>query len=495
MTGPTGPAGSPGAQGPTGPTGPEGAAGAPATINGVNALTLEAAGGLTGQQDGGTYTIGLPTGGTNGQVLKKTAGGAEWGDAPSGLPDGGTPGQMLWQGESGPEWGDRPVLSVHLTYSGGYHSDKTQSEIAQAAEDGYAVFAQISGAAYSGYVLPYVGEIGGSSVFFTLYGGKKLTFSIQGSTVSPSITNFTAEDVEFLNASSGLSSTNVQDAIDELASKGNGALYVHLENEYYNGQSSNSANKTPEEVYQAYQDGLAVFLVVPSPSEGMSDVVPLSFVETYDGAIHVEFTKTVMFGDTTNSNGGLYQATFLLSNEEPPGHVTVTEHYLTADRIGINSIDGLEAYSVQGALEEINAKIPEQSASSGPKIATVTISGTGWQGGEPPASPSLISPGSPVEKGDPAYQVVTVEGVIADSSAQVIDVVPATREDMDKWNTYGVWCTDQWDGRLVFTCESCPVSAVPTPEPTPGDTPGTPDSPDSESYDIQVNIRMWEVGT
>ena len=140
-------------------------------------------------------------------------------DAPSGLPDGGTPGQMLYQGEGGAEWGDQPVLYVHLTYSGGYHSDKTQSEIAQAAADGYAVFAQISGAAYNGYVLPYVGEIGGSSVFFTLYGGKKLTFSIQGSTVSPSITNFTAEDVMFLNASSGLSSTNVQDAIEEVNAK------------------------------------------------------------------------------------------------------------------------------------------------------------------------------------------------------------------------------------------------------------------------------------
>lgn len=419
-------------------------------------------------------------------------------DAPSGLPDGGTPGQMLWQGESGPEWGDQPVLYVNITTTPSETSaDKSYAQIVAAKEAGYAVFAL-----YTTAIIPLVSIQSNQVVFsvrtYSNERGASLQIAISKNNivaVSMGLETTNAKDVEFSPASSGLSSTNVQDAIDELASKGNGALYVHLENEYYNGQSSNSANKTPEEVYQAYQDGLAVFLVVPSPNEGMSDVVPLSFVETYDGAIHVEFTKTVMFGDTTNSNGGLYQATFLLSNEEPPGHVTVTEHYLTADRIGVSSIEGIDAGNVQGALEEINAKIPEQSASSGPKIATVTISGTGWQGGEPPASPSLISPVSPVEKGDPAYQVVTVEGVIADSSAQVIDVVPATREDMDKWNTYGVWCTDQWDGRLVFTCESCPVSAVPTPEPTPGDTPGTPDSPDSESYDIQVNIRMWEVGT
>ena len=48
----------------------------------MNALTLEATSGLTGQQSGTTYTIGLPGGGTNGQVLTKTADGSEWADNP-----------------------------------------------------------------------------------------------------------------------------------------------------------------------------------------------------------------------------------------------------------------------------------------------------------------------------------------------------------------------------------------------------------------------------
>lgn len=75
-TGAQGPAGQDGAQGPKGDTGP---AGQNATINGVNALTLEAANGLSGQQSGDTYTIKLPDGGNVGDVLKKTANGAEWG--------------------------------------------------------------------------------------------------------------------------------------------------------------------------------------------------------------------------------------------------------------------------------------------------------------------------------------------------------------------------------------------------------------------------------
>lgn len=54
IKGPKGDQGDPGDTGPQGETGPAGAA---ATINGVNALTLEATGGLTGSQSGSTYTI------------------------------------------------------------------------------------------------------------------------------------------------------------------------------------------------------------------------------------------------------------------------------------------------------------------------------------------------------------------------------------------------------------------------------------------------------
>lgn len=58
--GPKGDTGAPGAKGDTGEQGPAGADGAPgaaATINGVNALTLNATGGLSGSQSGSTYTL------------------------------------------------------------------------------------------------------------------------------------------------------------------------------------------------------------------------------------------------------------------------------------------------------------------------------------------------------------------------------------------------------------------------------------------------------
>ena len=106
--------GTPGADGQTGAKGDPGEAGEDATINGVNALTLTASGGLTGQQSGSTYTIDgggkldAPSGGTAGQVLQKTETGAEWADAPSGLPDGGTDGQILTRTTEGAAWEDAP---------------------------------------------------------------------------------------------------------------------------------------------------------------------------------------------------------------------------------------------------------------------------------------------------------------------------------------------------------------------------------------------------
>ena len=64
-TGPQGPKGDPGSQGAQGPTGPQGEQGSPgknATINGVNALTIETGDGLEGQMTDGTFTLKMAGG-------------------------------------------------------------------------------------------------------------------------------------------------------------------------------------------------------------------------------------------------------------------------------------------------------------------------------------------------------------------------------------------------------------------------------------------------
>lgn len=72
-------------------------------------------GGTTGQvltkteagQEWKNAPDGLPSGGEEGQVLTKTASGAQWDDVPSDLPTGGTQGQVLTKGDGETvEWSD-----------------------------------------------------------------------------------------------------------------------------------------------------------------------------------------------------------------------------------------------------------------------------------------------------------------------------------------------------------------------------------------------------
>ena len=53
--------------------------------------------------------VGLPSGGSAGQVLTKTSSGAAWDDAPTGLPSGGSAGQVLTKTSSGAAWNSAPT--------------------------------------------------------------------------------------------------------------------------------------------------------------------------------------------------------------------------------------------------------------------------------------------------------------------------------------------------------------------------------------------------
>lgn len=86
--------------------------------------------------------------------------------------------------------------------------------------------------------------------------------------------------------------------------------------------------------------------------------------------------------------------------------------------------------------------------SKGPKTATVTLTTDGWRKEE---------------------QTVTVNGILADSSAQIVDVCPANKPSADRWAAAGVWCTSQAANSLIFSCDSVPTE------------------------DINVNIRMQGV--
>jgi len=104
--------------------------------------------------------------------------------------------------------------------------------------------------------------------------------------------------------------------------------------------------------------------------------------------------------------------------------------------------------SVADPIDDFDAANKAYVDSKGPKTATVTLTAAGWRKGE---------------------QTVTVTGILADSSAQIVDVCPANKPSADRWAAAGVWCTSQAANSLTFSCDSVPTE------------------------DINVNIRMQGV--
>lgn len=233
--GPAGQDGAPGAQGEQGPQGPAGADGQDATINGVNALTLQTANGISSNQSGGTLTIKLPDGGDVGDVLKRTATSAEWSASPSGLPTGGTPGQMLYQGESGAKWDDKPVIYITITGSNddGFTADKTAKEILNLVNNGFFVVAKCmengeSSTFYAPLVNVFTVGTSGEETYISLLfcanaEGSVLTasytYSAEFEIVYFSVDTLPASAVSFTPGATGLTATNVQDAIEEVNEK------------------------------------------------------------------------------------------------------------------------------------------------------------------------------------------------------------------------------------------------------------------------------------
>lgn len=242
-----GPAGAPGEQGPAGPAGPtgpqgpkgdpgeagvDGAQGKDATINGVNALTLAASGGLAGSQSGSTYTI---DGSGKQDKLKGTAGQVVGFDsegnaipqaAPSGLPDGGTVGQLLEKTEDGAEWADKPVMYVNITPPAGDSpfgtADHTIAEITQAVLNGVTVLSKIS-AGTDTKVIPLstvTDSVASFSSTSVDYGGSVIANIVpqeQSEVVIIAEDQFRASQILYDKGTSGLDSDDVQGAIKELA--------------------------------------------------------------------------------------------------------------------------------------------------------------------------------------------------------------------------------------------------------------------------------------
>lgn len=106
---------------------------------------------------------------------------------------------------------------------------------------------------------------------------------------------------------------------------------------------------------------------------------------------------------------------------------------------GINGSQSGSTYTIDGS-----GKVNK------PTHLTVTLPASGWSGNS---------------------QTITATGVITDTSAQDIDISCADKDSADAWVAGSVWCSNPTTAnQLTFTCTTTPTA------------------------DINLNIRLWEVG-
>lgn len=186
---------------------------------------------------------------------------------------------------------------------------------------------------------------------------------------------------------------------------------------------------------QAWQD---------APETGMSqDDADARYLKLSGGTMtgHVDFANGKGAAFFPNGSSNVNEAVLLVAYKPENGIAC----------LGIEGKYGLaqaRVKSVADPIDDFDAANKAYVDSKGPKTATVTLTTAGWRKGE---------------------QTVTVTGILADSSAQIVDVCPANKPSADRWAAAGVWCTSQAANSLTFSCDSVPTE------------------------DINVNIRMQGV--
>lgn len=188
------------------------------------------------------------------------------------------------------------------------------------------------------------------------------------------------------------------------------------------------ADKTGKEIYEAYQAGNAVIAYLDYAGQGIFILVPLNSASKEEGVeiYYISFCIFISSGvvniDMTDSVDGAY--------------IQMSQVALTSDATHISftpGTTGLTADNVQDAIEEVNEKIPAK-----PIYRTVTLPASGWSSNT---------------------QTVTVTGVLADETAQLIQPMPAIASQ-NAYISAGVICSGQATNSLTFTCSTVPTDDI-----------------------------------
>ena len=401
-------------------------------------------------------------------------------------PEGGTEGQMLYKSADGVEWGDKPVMVVNVTSTGDkqHTADKTYSEILEAYQSGYMIYASY---AFNGNLLivPCTGLIEETVfTFFLIQGEATIQIAISSSYVMAQVASLRANHIAFYSTSS-ITSDNVQDAIEEVQS--------HIPTDYIptsqKGAASgvaelDSTGRVPSSQLPSYVDDVLEYATVSSfPQTGEDGKIYVAEDTNrqyrWSGTQYVEISPSLALGETSSTayrgdrgaiaythsqtTGNPHNTTAAEVGAVPTsrtvnGHALSDNISLTADDVGARSTNWTPTAADVGAVptnrtvngKALSANITLNASDVGaateadvdgakPMLRTATLTTSGWSSNS---------------------QTVTVNGVVANSSAQLIYVSPANKDSATAWGGAGVFCSAQGANSLTFVCDSVPSANI-----------------------------------
>lgn len=398
---------------------------------------------VTGMADGTNPTDGAtvgqlsgkldsPDGGTAGQVLTKTADGSAWENAPSGLPDGGTEGQMLYKSADGAAWGDKPVMYVNVTMSDGTTgtADKTPGEIFNAFNAGYVVYARLENTA----ALPFVSGNDSISTFimtarsFSTSGTVALTVNASGNV------KITETPLATLGVDGKVPASQLPD-MDYIPTSQKGAASGVAE--------LDSTGRVPSSQLPSYVDDVMEYNTLSSfPPTGEDGKIYIAedtnLQYRWSGTQYVEISPSLALGETSST---AYRGDRGKTAYDHSQITTGNPHGTTAADVGAvpttRTING-HALSDNVSLTagDVGAATPADVNAAKPALRTSTLTPSGWSSNT---------------------QTVTVSGVSASETAQLITPTPAIASQSAYYEA-GIMCTGQAANSLTFTCQTAPTS-------------------------------------
>lgn len=396
-----------------------------------------------------------PSGGTAGQVLTKTADGSAWEDAPSGLPDGGSEGQMLYKAADGAAWGDKPVMIVNATDAedASLTTDKTLDEIKEAYLNDVNIFIK-----YTDVLLPLVlaENVEGENPSFKF-------FNYSTNTISGDLYALIEAEIEifrrlgedfayFYIREGGLVPTDgnqgemlycdnigrshwgpAPKGIPDGGTPGQVLTKASTGEEWSDAPSGLPEGGTEGQILEKTSSGAAW---VDKPESGLTQ-------EQADER-YLQLTGGTMTGNIMASFGQDFGIFFNESDN-------IIEIGSGGPAFSVSATNNVEVYPEPTTANGVANKAYVDSKA--PTSVAITLTADGWV--DATAVPPPDTGGTTVTQ--IKQQTVTVSGVVASETAQLITPTPAIASQSAYYEA-GIMCTGQAANSLTFTCQTVPTS-------------------------------------